>query len=49
MRLLLYDVKAIVYTLVLAMGSYVSGWTRVRSESIVPLGYGYGDVGSTSK
>ena len=47
--LLLYEMKAIVYSLVFMMASRVSGWMRIRSEPALPLGYGGYNVTNLNK
>jgi len=49
MRLLLYDIKAIIYTIVLALSGTMSGWVRIRSQSTITFGYGTYDVANTDK
>lgn len=47
--LLLYEVKAIAYSLVFMIASRVSGWMRIRSEPALPLGYAGYEVRSSYK
>jgi hypothetical protein len=47
--LILYDIKALVISLALAVMALFTGWGRERSESVVPIGYGEGVLSDTDK
>lgn len=47
--LVYYEIKGLIFSIIMALMSLTTGWGREPSESPPPIGYGVADITDTDK